>query len=361
MRRPADRPAVPYGAWPSPFPIELLTKGVGRVRRVGAGGGRRWWLEGRPEEGGPPGPRPARARRGRDAPDARGLQRPEPRPRIRRRRVRSSRRPGRRLGLPTGRLHRVSAPGVLEPLTPEAARGASPTSRWTRRGAGCSRSGRTTSRTRSPATARRRTPSSRSSSRAATSTCWPRARTSCRARGRRRTGRSWPGSLEPPEHAVGRHGAGPRLAGRRGTARRSARRRRQPVGVDRPAPLVARRRAPLRRRAGRLDERVPASDGGAGERVGEPIAAEFAFPDWNFGFANYAFRADGSILAIGRSEGRDRLFEIDPRRRRPRLRPAVHGDDASWRRRRTAVFRAAAPIVPGRSSSSTSASARLES
>ena len=40
--------------------------------------------------------------------------------------------------------------------------------------------------------------------------------------------------------------------------------------------------------------------------------AEFAFPDWNFGFANYAFAADGSIVAVGRSTGRDRIYRIGP-------------------------------------------------
>jgi dipeptidyl aminopeptidase/acylaminoacyl peptidase len=40
--------------------------------------------------------------------------------------------------------------------------------------------------------------------------------------------------------------------------------------------------------------------------------AEFAFPDWQFGYRNYAFAADGSIIAIGRSGGRDRLHRIAP-------------------------------------------------
>ena len=43
-----------------------------------------------------------------------------------------------------------------------------------------------------------------------------------------------------------------------------------------------------------------------------PIEAEFAYPDWAFGFSNYAFADDGRILAIGRS-GRPRFALVDCR------------------------------------------------
>ncbi|MBF8291153.1 MAG: peptidase family, catalytic domain protein, partial [Chloroflexi bacterium] len=43
-----------------------------------------------------------------------------------------------------------------------------------------------------------------------------------------------------------------------------------------------------------------------------PTAAEFASPDWIFGIAEYGFLADGGILAVGRSGGRDRLYRIGP-------------------------------------------------
>ena len=46
------------------------------------------------------------------------------------------------------------------------------------------------------------------------------------------------------------------------------------------------------------------------ERASEPTDAEFAFPDWVFALSNYAFAADGTILAVGRSGGRDRLYRI---------------------------------------------------
>jgi dipeptidyl aminopeptidase/acylaminoacyl peptidase len=41
--------------------------------------------------------------------------------------------------------------------------------------------------------------------------------------------------------------------------------------------------------------------------------AEFVAPEWQFGYATYAFMADGSILAIARSGGRDQLVKIDGR------------------------------------------------
>ncbi|HET7031147.1 MAG TPA: prolyl oligopeptidase family serine peptidase [Candidatus Limnocylindrales bacterium] len=48
------------------------------------------------------------------------------------------------------------------------------------------------------------------------------------------------------------------------------------------------------------------------ERAQLPIEAEFAFPDWTFGLASYAFAADGTIVAVGRSGARDRLHRIAP-------------------------------------------------
>jgi dipeptidyl aminopeptidase/acylaminoacyl peptidase len=39
--------------------------------------------------------------------------------------------------------------------------------------------------------------------------------------------------------------------------------------------------------------------------------AEFVGPDWQFGYTNYEFMADGSIIAIARSSGRDQLVRVD--------------------------------------------------
>ena len=47
-----ERTTAPFGAWESPFPISLLTDGVVGLGEVRASGGVRWWLEGRPDEGG---------------------------------------------------------------------------------------------------------------------------------------------------------------------------------------------------------------------------------------------------------------------------------------------------------------------
>jgi dipeptidyl aminopeptidase/acylaminoacyl peptidase len=43
-----------------------------------------------------------------------------------------------------------------------------------------------------------------------------------------------------------------------------------------------------------------------------PMEAEFADPSWVFDRASYGFLADGSILAVARSSGRDRLLHIQP-------------------------------------------------
>ncbi len=82
------------------------------------------------------------------------------------------------------------------------------------------------------------------------------------------------------------------------------------------------------------------------QRATPPIEAEFAFPDWVFGLANYAFAADGSIVASGRSGGRDRLYHVAPGRE-----PVVL--DLPWTEAgyltvdgRTAVLRAASPAEP---------------
>ena len=42
----------PFGSWSSPFPIELLAEAAVTFGEIGAASGRRWWLEGRGEEGG---------------------------------------------------------------------------------------------------------------------------------------------------------------------------------------------------------------------------------------------------------------------------------------------------------------------
>jgi dipeptidyl aminopeptidase/acylaminoacyl peptidase len=42
------------------------------------------------------------------------------------------------------------------------------------------------------------------------------------------------------------------------------------------------------------------------------LEAEFVYPDWLFGYSTYGFADDGSIVAVGRSRGRDRLYRVGP-------------------------------------------------
>jgi dipeptidyl aminopeptidase/acylaminoacyl peptidase len=41
-----------------------------------------------------------------------------------------------------------------------------------------------------------------------------------------------------------------------------------------------------------------------------PLEAEVVYPDWQFGYSNYGFLPDGSIVVIARSGGRDRLYRL---------------------------------------------------
>ena len=112
-----DQRIAPYGAWESPFAIELLTRGAVTFGEIGAADGRRWWLEGRAEEGG----RQVLVRRETDG----TLTRLTPEGFNARGRVHEY--GGGAIlvdgdlvvvsDFATGRLHRVTAPGVLEPLT----------------------------------------------------------------------------------------------------------------------------------------------------------------------------------------------------------------------------------------------------
>ena len=114
-----SRRTAPYGAWASPLPIELLTKGAVTFGEIGAADGRRWWLEGRAEEAG----RQVLVRREADG----SLTRLTPEGFNARCRVHEY--GGGAIlvdgdlvvvsDFATGRLHRVTAPGVLEPLTPD--------------------------------------------------------------------------------------------------------------------------------------------------------------------------------------------------------------------------------------------------
>ncbi len=114
-----ERTIAPYGSWVSPFPIERLTDGVVFVSEVRGAGGVRWWLEGRPEEQG----RQVLVRR-----DPAGtITRLTPEGFNARTRVHEYGGAATLVSgdlvvvseFTTGRLHRVSAPGELVPITPD--------------------------------------------------------------------------------------------------------------------------------------------------------------------------------------------------------------------------------------------------
>ena len=74
--------------------------------------------------------------------------------------------------------------------------------------------------------------------------------------------------------------------------------------------------------------------------------ADFAGPDWQFGNVTYEFMADGSILALARSGGRDQLVKVDDRGElQPIELPYTEMNGLSIDGERV-VFRAAGPAQP---------------
>jgi dipeptidyl aminopeptidase/acylaminoacyl peptidase len=114
-----DHTVVPYGSWPSPFPIELLAVGVVSLAEPRGRDGVRWWLEGRPDEKG----RQVLVRRDRDG----TVTRLTPEGFNARDRVHEYGGAAYVLAddeivvsdFATGRLQRIVGPERLEPLTPE--------------------------------------------------------------------------------------------------------------------------------------------------------------------------------------------------------------------------------------------------
>ncbi len=305
------RHEAPYGSWPSPFPIELLTRGAVTFGEVGAAGGRRWWLEGRAEEGG----RQVLVRRDTDG----SLTRLTPEGFNARCRVHEY--GGGAIlidgdlivvsDFATGRLQRVTAPGVLEPLTADGRA-------W--RFADLSHD-----------RGRNRLLAIREDHEPATLARHGQAENAVVA-------------IDLTDGTVTVLAAGsdffsaPRLApdGRRlawlrwdhpnlpwdGTelvlaelddAGRPVNER---VVAGSPSDWIAQ---PRWSPAGVLHF-VAEPDGwmnlfrlraaGGVERAHAPMEAELAFPDWVFGLSNYAFAGDGTIVAVGRSGGCDRLYRI---------------------------------------------------
>ena len=216
--------------------------------------------------GRPPGARPGVARRHDRRPDPGAVQRPDPRPRVRRRLLRRRRRDRRLLAL--RRRAAVSA----RPRRRDAGRRSRPRVRATTPTcasipgvAGSSRSARTTAPRASP-----RRPSSRSTSTARTSPRVLADGPGLHGLAAPLARRHDPGlaRMGPPGHALGRDTAAHR-PDRRGRIARPVRPRRgRPGGVHRPAGVVARRRPAPDQRPDRLVEPVPAGRGSAAGAAG---------------------------------------------------------------------------------------------
>ncbi len=79
------------------------------------------------------------------------------------------------------------------------------------------------------------------------------------------------------------------------------------------------------------------------------VEAEFAGPDWVFGLSTHGIAGDGTIVAVGRSGGRDTLWRIDPTGARPPVAldlpftsisdVAVHGSEVAVIAAAPAMFR----------------------
>ncbi len=288
-RQPDRRVAAPYGSWASPFPIELLTKGAVTFGEIGAAGGRRWWLEGRAEEGG-----------------RQVLVRLEPGGTLTRltpegfnARCRVHEYGGGAFlvegdlvvvsEFATGRLQRVTAPGALEPLTPDGRA-------WRFAALSLDRRRNRILAIREdhePVTVLAEGSDFFSSPRLSPD-------------GRRLAWLRWDHPNLPwdgTELVLADLDDAGRPVGERVVAGSAsdwvAQPRWSPAGV---LHFVAEPDGWMNLfRLGPAD-RV--------ERVGQPVEAEFAFPDWVFGLANFAFEPDGTIVAVGRSGGRDLLYRI---------------------------------------------------
>ena len=301
---------APYGSWASPFPIERLTEGVVFISEVRGIGGVRWWLEGRPAEGG----RQVLVRRDPDG----TVSRLTPEGFNARTRVQEYGGAATLVSgdlvvvsdFATGRLQRVTAPGVLAPLTPDRA--------W--RFADLEHDG---PRGRLYAVREDHDPDviaahgewvnelvtidlangevevmAGGADFCAAPRLSPDGRTLAWLEWRH-PNMPWDGT-ELKLAPVGEGGS----VGQAITVAGSAsdwisQPRWSPAGV---LHFVAEPDGWMNLQRFR---------GGVVEPVA-PMAAEFAPPDWIFGIASYAFLPEGGILAVGRSGGRDRLYRIDP-------------------------------------------------
>jgi dipeptidyl aminopeptidase/acylaminoacyl peptidase len=300
---------APFGSWESPFPIEMVTKGAVTLGEVNAREGIRWWLEGRPDEAG----RQVLVRRDADG----STTRLSPEGFNVRSRVHEYGGGAYAVDgdlvvvsdFTTGRLHCVTSPGVTEAFTPERA--------WRYADLSIDRARNRVLAVREdhePETIERHGEAENTlvgvdlasgvSTILASGTDFVSA-PRLSPDGHRLAWLRWNHPNMPWDgtelvvadlDADGRPGEPTVVAG--SATDWIAQPRWSPRGV---LHFVA-------EPAGWMNLWRVGDDG----RV-QPVLeteAEFAFPDWNFGYSNYAFEADGGIVAIGRSRGRDRIYRI---------------------------------------------------
>jgi len=338
-------PERPFGAWPSPFPIELLTRGAVTFGEVTSHGGRRWWLESRPNEGG-------RQVLVRHDPDG-TVTRLSPEGFNVRNRVQEY--GGGAYAVDgdlvvvsefvTGRLHRITAPETTEPFTPERA--------WRYADLVIDR-------------ARNRLLAVREDHEPETLERHGEAENALVAV-----------DLATGESTILASGAdfysSPRLApdGRRLVWRQWSHPNMPWDGAEivladlDDAGRPAHPRVVAGSRSDWVAQPVWSPDGvlhlvaepngwmnvyrlGAGETL-EPVFetdAEFAFADWVFALSQYAFARDGSIVGIGRSGGRDRLYRFGGGRAASEIPTDLTEMSYLTIDGETAVFRGASPSRP---------------
>ncbi len=305
------KPTLPYGSWPSPLPLSLLTEGIRGLGEVRAADGVRWWLEGRPDEDGIQ----VLVRR---EPDG-TLSRLSPEGFNVRTRVHEY---GGGATLVEGdlvvvsefrggRLHRITSPGVAEPLTPEQAwRFADPVLDRSRDRIVAVREDHEPDTVAAHGEARNELVAIDLATGAVATLVDGRDFYAAPRLSPDGSTLAW---LEWSHPNMPWDGTELRVAavaadGSLGEARTVAGSASDWVSQPRWSPdgvlhFVA-----------EPDDwmNLFTWDRDAGVAPVAPMDAEFSQPDWVFGQATYGWLPDGSIVAVGRSGGRDRLFRIPP-------------------------------------------------
>ncbi len=305
------KPTLPYGSWPSPLPLSLLTEGIRGLGEVRAADGVRWWLEGRPDEDGI-------QVLVRLEPDG-TLTRLSPEGFNVRTRVHEY---GGGATLVEGdlvvvsefrggRLHRITSPGVAEPLTPERAwRFADPVLDRSRDRIVAVREDHEPDTVAAHGEARNELVAIDLATGAVATLVAGRDFYAAPRLSPDGSTLAW---LEWSHPNMPWDGTELRVAavaadGSLGEARTVAGSASDWVSQPRWSPdgvlhFVA-----------EPDDwmNLFTWDRDAGVAPVAPMDAEFSQPDWVFGQSTYGWLPDGSIVAVGRSGGRDRLFRIPP-------------------------------------------------